>query len=89
MFELVLAMGAAQGHTLLQVEFKPQFDEPYLSASLQDFWDNRWNLMVTSIFCPIVYDPVRSMSKHAKIPRKWAPLPAVLATFFVSGLCVT
>uniref|UniRef100_M1B0V4 Acyltransferase n=1 Tax=Solanum tuberosum TaxID=4113 RepID=M1B0V4_SOLTU len=68
-----------------RVELEPPFDEPYLASSLQDFWGKRWNLMVTNILRPTVYDPVRSIVAD-RISRKWAPLPAVLATFFVSGL---
>ncbi|KAF8658568.1 hypothetical protein HU200_059028 [Digitaria exilis] len=63
--------------TALGMEMEPQFDKPYLSSSLQDFWGRRWNLMVSAILRPSVYDPVRS--------RLGAPV-AVLATFLVSGL---
>jgi len=41
--------------------------------------------MVTNILRLTIYDPVRSVIKD-RIPRRWAPIPAVLATFFVSGL---
>ncbi|KAH0713999.1 hypothetical protein KY290_006866 [Solanum tuberosum] len=68
-----------------QVELEPPFDEPYKTSSLQDFWGKRWNLMVTKLLHMTVYVPVRSMMT-VKISRKWAPLPAVIATFFVSGL---
>lgn len=85
MLELVLAMMAALARALVRLELEPQFDEPYLSTSLQDFWGKRWNLMVTSILRPTVYDPVRSISARL-IGRKWAPIPAVLATFIVSGV---
>ncbi|MCD7466082.1 hypothetical protein HAX54_002432 [Datura stramonium] len=68
-----------------QVELESPFDEPYKTSSLQDFWSRRWNLMVTTILHPSIYVPVRSIVT-GRISRKWAPLPAVLATFFVSGL---
>ncbi|MCE5166043.1 hypothetical protein HAX54_014301 [Datura stramonium] len=68
-----------------QVELESPFDEPYKTSSLQDFWSRRWNLMVTNILRPSVYVPVRSMMVD-KISRKWAPILAVLATFFISGL---
>ncbi|KAK4360075.1 hypothetical protein RND71_022304 [Anisodus tanguticus] len=42
-----------------RVELEPPFDEPYKTSSLQDFWRRRWNLMVTNILRPTVYDPVR------------------------------
>lgn len=67
------------------VELEPPFDDPHLATSLQDFWGRRWNLMVTNILRPAVYDPVRSTAAKF-LPRKWAALPAVVATFLVSGI---
>ncbi|KAF8686193.1 hypothetical protein HU200_043636 [Digitaria exilis] len=66
------ALGRALGMGL-----EPQFDRPYLSASLQDFWGRRWNLMASAVLRPAVYVPVRA--------RLGAPA-GVLATFLVSGL---
>ncbi|KAI8567271.1 hypothetical protein RHMOL_Rhmol02G0107900 [Rhododendron molle] len=83
--ELLLVIVAAAVRTAAQLELEPQFDEPYLATSLQDFWGKRWNLMVSSILHPTVYVPVRSISARA-IGREWAPLPATIAAFFVSGL---
>lgn len=83
--ELVLAMVAALARGLIGVELEPQFDEPYLATSLQDFWGRRWNLMVSNILRPTIYEPVRSISTSL-IGKKWSPLPAVVATFLVSGL---
>ncbi|XP_059664404.1 acyl-CoA--sterol O-acyltransferase 1-like [Cornus florida] len=83
--DLMLAMVGALVRALARLELEPQFDDPYLSSSLQDFWGRRWNLMVTGILRPTVYDPVRSISTRF-IGRKWSPLPAVLATFFLSGM---
>ncbi|KAI5021457.1 hypothetical protein ZWY2020_058187 [Hordeum vulgare] len=61
----------------LGMETEPQFDRPYLASSLQGFWGGRWNLMVSAILRPLVYDPVRARAGN----------PAgVLATFLVSGL---
>ncbi|KAJ4970342.1 hypothetical protein NE237_003441 [Protea cynaroides] len=83
--EIYLAMSAALARTFLGLELEPQFDEPYLSTSLQDFWGRRWNLMVTSILRPTVYNPIRDISTSI-LGREWALLPAMLATFLVSGL---
>lgn len=83
--EIILAAMAALARAFLGVELEPQFDEPYLSTSLQDFWGRRWNLTVTNILRPAVYDPVRSICSRW-IGRKRASLPAVVATFVVSGL---
>ncbi|KAG6743551.1 hypothetical protein POTOM_052250 [Populus tomentosa] len=83
--ELILAMFGALARACLGVELEPQFDEPYLSSSLQDFWGKRWNLMVTNILHPTVYSPIRSTFSRW-FAKKWASLPAVMGTFLVSGL---
>ncbi|KAJ7967782.1 Acyl-CoA--sterol O-acyltransferase 1 [Quillaja saponaria] len=83
--EIAMALVAAGARALLGVELEPQFDEPYLSTSLQDFWGRRWNLMVSNILRPTVYNPVLTRSS-AVVGRKWAPIPAMLTTFFVSGV---
>ncbi|KAF9664430.1 hypothetical protein SADUNF_Sadunf16G0018100 [Salix dunnii] len=83
--ELILAMFGVLARACLGVELEPQFDEPYLASSLQDFWGKRWNLMVTSILHPTVYSPIRSAFSRW-IGKKWASLPAVIGTFLVSGL---
>ncbi|CAI0560294.1 unnamed protein product [Linum tenue] len=57
MLEIILAASAASARALLGLELEPQFNEPYLSTSLQDFWGRRWNLTVTRILRPSVYDP--------------------------------
>ncbi|KAK9046258.1 hypothetical protein V6N11_052151 [Hibiscus sabdariffa] len=66
-------------------ELEPQFNEPYLASSLQDFWGHRWNLMVTSILRPTVYYPIRRISARVLGPV-WVSLPAIVAVFVVSGL---
>uniref|UniRef100_A0ACD5WQG1 Uncharacterized protein n=1 Tax=Avena sativa TaxID=4498 RepID=A0ACD5WQG1_AVESA len=73
---LLPVIAAAAGALGMQAE--PQFDRPYLASSLRDFWGRRWNLMVSAILRPSVYDPVRA--------RSGSPAAAVLATFAVSGL---
>ncbi|XP_068322129.1 long-chain-alcohol O-fatty-acyltransferase-like [Pyrus communis] len=83
--ELILALVASLARVFLGVDFEPQFDEPYLATSLQDFWGRRWNIMVSKILHPTVYEPIRKISTRA-IGRKLAPLPAVLASFFVSAV---
>ncbi|KAK4386931.1 Long-chain-alcohol O-fatty-acyltransferase [Sesamum angolense] len=83
--ELILAITALPAKAL-GVELEPQFDEPYLATSLQDFWGRRWNLMVTSILRPTVYHPVRRISTRILGRSSWALAPAILATFLVSGL---
>ncbi|CAL4890082.1 unnamed protein product [Urochloa decumbens] len=68
----IAAVGAALG-----MEIEPQFDVPYLASSLREFWGRRWNLMVSAILRPSVYDSVRARAGKAA---------ATLATFLVSGL---
>ncbi|MBA0736355.1 hypothetical protein Gogos_009917 [Gossypium gossypioides] len=83
--EIFFAIGAAMVRSFYGVELEPQFNEPFLSTSLQDFWGKRWNLMVASIMRPTVYEPTLRFSS-AVIGRKWAPVPSVLSTFVVSGV---
>ncbi|XWS45765.1 hypothetical protein CRYUN_Cryun14cG0007400 [Craigia yunnanensis] len=85
LLEIILAIGAATVRSFSGLELEPQFKEPYLSTSLQDFWGKRWNLMVTNILRPTVYEPTLRFSSIV-VGRKWAPLPSVFATFVVSGI---
>ncbi|CAK9146173.1 unnamed protein product, partial [Ilex paraguariensis] len=83
--ETLLAIVAALARALWGMELEPQFNEPYLSTSLQDFWGRRWNIMVTRILRPTVYEPVLHTSSRV-MGRKWAPLPAIFSTFLVSAI---
>lgn len=83
--EIILLAAAGLARAALGLELEPQFDEPYLSTSLQDFWGRRWNLMVTRILRPTVYEPVLSAAAGF-VGRKWAAFPAVVGTFAVSAL---
>ncbi|XP_050383009.1 probable long-chain-alcohol O-fatty-acyltransferase 5 [Argentina anserina] len=69
----------------LGFELESPSEEPYLSTSLQDFWGRRWNLMISNLLRSTIHKPVRS-AVEAIAGREWAPLPAVLAAFLVSGL---
>ncbi|KAM7495613.1 hypothetical protein LguiB_030222 [Lonicera macranthoides] len=70
---------------IVGLELEPASDEPYLSTSLQDFWGRRWNLMVTNTLRHTVFRPVRTACKPI-LGNDWAPIPAVLGAFAVSGL---
>ncbi|KAK3199850.1 hypothetical protein Dsin_023265 [Dipteronia sinensis] len=83
--ELLLVISATPARVLFGFELEPQFNEPYLATSLQDFWGHRWNLMVTSILRPTVYYPIRRISKRL-MGSAWAHPTAVMASFAVSGL---
>lgn len=82
--ELILAAFAAASHAILGVDLEPQFDEPYMASSLQDFWGRRWNLAASRVLRPAVYVPVRGLATGL-LGRRWAPIPAVVAAFLVSG----
>ncbi|KAK6934526.1 Wax synthase domain [Dillenia turbinata] len=82
--ELILALTATPVQAL-GFDIEPQFNEPYLSTSLQDFWSRRWNLMVPSILRPTVYDPTRNVLIPI-LGKMWALIVAYVATFLVSGL---
>lgn len=84
--EIILAIVAALARALLGLDLEPQFDDPYLSTSLQDFWGRRWNLVVTSILRPTVYEPVLHIAARVTGSRRWALMPAVLGTFVVSAI---
>uniref|UniRef100_A0A1J3E7J3 Acyl-CoA--sterol O-acyltransferase 1 n=1 Tax=Noccaea caerulescens TaxID=107243 RepID=A0A1J3E7J3_NOCCA len=81
--DLILAVTASLVRATSSLELEPHFNEPYLATSLQDFWGKRWNLMVSEIMRPTVYEPVLRWSVF---PRKWASAPAAFATFVVSGI---
>lgn len=58
--ELVLACAAAAVRAVMGMDLEPQFDRPYLSAHLRDFWGRRWNLSVPAVLRPCVSHPVRA-----------------------------
>ncbi|TMX04899.1 hypothetical protein EJD97_004078 [Solanum chilense] len=83
--EFILAITVIPVRALLGLEIEPQFNDPYLATSLQDFWGRRWNLMVPGILRPAVYFPVRGILTSS-LGKELASLPAIFATFLVSGL---
>lgn len=38
------------------LDLEPQFNKPYLATSIHDFWGARWNLAVSGILRPTVYE---------------------------------
>ncbi|XP_027356765.1 acyl-CoA--sterol O-acyltransferase 1 [Abrus precatorius] len=85
LLEILLAIVAGVARATLGLELEPQFNDPLLSTSLQDFWGRRWNLMVTSILRPTVYEPTLKAARDVVGPTG-AAIAAVLGTFVVSGL---
>ncbi|KAJ4975389.1 hypothetical protein NE237_000495 [Protea cynaroides] len=87
--ELLFAMVAYLAKALVGLELEDQFNEPYLSTSLQDFWSRRWNISGASILRSTVYEPTQRIIAATVLGRRWvglSSLTAVLATFLVSGL---
>lgn len=83
--DMILAIFGITSMALLRMELEPQFDEPYLCSSIQDFWGKRWNIMVTKILRPTVYIPVRTAFANLT-GWEWSVFPGVISTFLVSGL---
>ncbi|KAK4745789.1 hypothetical protein SAY87_012101 [Trapa incisa] len=87
-FELMMALYAIPARVVLGglgFELEPQFKEPYLTTSLEDFWGRRWNLAVSGILRLAVYDPMRNLC----IPIMGSELGShagVFSAFAVSGL---
>ncbi|KAK9715060.1 hypothetical protein RND81_06G140400 [Saponaria officinalis] len=82
--EIILACVAKSANFFLGIELEPQFNEPLLSTSLQDFWGRRWNLMVTIILRPTIYFPTLNLCTKF-VGKETAKLVAVMATFVVSA----
>ncbi|KAJ0970981.1 hypothetical protein J5N97_018940 [Dioscorea zingiberensis] len=75
--EVILSIAAFFGGAVIGLDLEPQFNSPFGATSLEDYWGRRWNLMVTSILRPTVYNPVRA---------RFGVAAGVLATFLVSGV---
>ncbi|XP_074307443.1 acyl-CoA--sterol O-acyltransferase 1-like [Silene latifolia] len=83
--ELILACVAKSAKVFLGFDLEPQFNEPLLSTSLQDFWGRRWNIMVTSILRPTVYLPTLNFASKF-VGQEMGKLVGVMASFSVSGI---
>ncbi|PIA38294.1 hypothetical protein AQUCO_02800164v1 [Aquilegia coerulea] len=82
---LIFGVPALIARLLLRKELEPQFDNPHLSTSLQNFWGKRWNLMVSRTLRSTIYEPLRSHLTQS-LGRRWGLHLALLATFLVSGI---
>ncbi|NLI53324.1 MAG: MBOAT family protein [Clostridiales bacterium] len=72
-----IAIGSAK---LLGINLMKNFDSPYLSLSLREFW-TRWHISLSSWFRDYVYIPLGGNRK--KLPRH---LINLMLTFLMSGL---
>ncbi len=72
-----IAIGSAK---LLGVDLMQNFNSPYLSRSIREFW-SRWHISLSTWFRDYVYIPLGG--SRTKLPRHMVNL---LITFLVSGL---
>ncbi|XP_047939992.1 probable long-chain-alcohol O-fatty-acyltransferase 5 [Salvia hispanica] len=82
MIEILVGLSSKVVWALLGEELQSPSDEPYLAASLREFWGRRWNLTVNSILREAVFQPVRSLVGGGQA----GPMIGVLASFAVSGI---
>ncbi|CAH8385227.1 unnamed protein product [Eruca vesicaria subsp. sativa] len=82
--ELILSITATVVRAMSSLELEPQFNKPYLATSLQDFWGRRWNLAVSGILRPTVYEP--TVQLFSVLDPNWSRVLGVFSTFVVSGL---
>ncbi|XAR53841.1 Long-chain-alcohol O-fatty-acyltransferase [Bertholletia excelsa] len=75
--ELMLALMAVLARAVAGLDLELHFNEPLLSRSLQDFWARRWNLTVSSILRPTVYNPVKSLATPL-MGKRLAPMAALI-----------
>uniref|UniRef100_A0A7N0UEW7 Wax synthase domain-containing protein n=1 Tax=Kalanchoe fedtschenkoi TaxID=63787 RepID=A0A7N0UEW7_KALFE len=85
LLEFLLEVVRAAARAGLGIELEPQFNDPHRTASLREFWGRRWNLMVTGILRPAVYEPVMSRSSGL-LGRTNGQRFAVMVTFGVSAV---
>lgn len=64
--ELMLGGLAKLATACFGVESDPQFNNPFMSASLSEFWGRRWNLVVTTILRSTVYNPALVLLMRAE-----------------------
>ncbi|KAF9607736.1 hypothetical protein IFM89_000083 [Coptis chinensis] len=83
--QVMFVLQAALAEPLIRQETEPQFNEPYLSTSLQDFWGKRWNRTVNSLLKYTIFQPTKSLLTPI-FGKRWTIHLAILATFVVSGL---
>jgi hypothetical protein len=57
-----LSMGmdapAALAGSMLSMDIAPHFDKPFLSKSMAELWNARWNLVVGNALRFLFYDPI-------------------------------
>ncbi|MCO5610628.1 hypothetical protein L7F22_064867 [Adiantum nelumboides] len=64
--ELMLGGLAKLATACFGVEYDPQFNNPFMCASLSEFWGRRWNLVVTTILRSTIYNPALRLLMRAE-----------------------
>jgi D-alanyl-lipoteichoic acid acyltransferase DltB (MBOAT superfamily) len=73
----LIAIGVAK---IMGFDLMRNFDTPYFSTSIQDFW-RRWHISLSSFFRDYVYIPLGG----GRV-REWKVKRNLVTTFFVSGI---
>lgn len=74
-----IAIGSAK---LLGINLSPNFNRPYFSRSVAEFW-RRWHISLSNWLRDYVYSPLAFRWRKL---RKWGGLFATMVTFLLSGL---
>ncbi|XP_078175075.1 putative long-chain-alcohol O-fatty-acyltransferase 5 [Carex rostrata] len=75
--ELVMTVTGITVSIILNMPVEPQFNDPFLSTSLRDFWSRRWNIMLSQTLRQAIYEPVTS---------RLGPVVGLITSFLISGL---
>lgn len=74
-----IALGSAG---LFGIELAPNFNHPYLSTSVTEFW-RRWHLSFSKWISDYLFKPLQMSLRRLK---KWGTIIALLITFLISGI---
>ena len=74
----LIARGSAK---LLGIEISDNFNQPYLSRSIAEFW-RRWHISLSTWLKDYVFTPMQLLLRH----RKFGTVVALLITFTLCGL---
>ena len=85
-----IAIGAGE---VLGFKFMKNFNRPYFSKSVSEFW-RRWHISLTTwlrdyLFLPIAYSTLRKLNNKPFLkikPEVWAYCTATVLTMFIAGL---
>ncbi|HUB66400.1 MAG TPA: MBOAT family O-acyltransferase [Candidatus Methylacidiphilales bacterium] len=75
----LIAIGSAQ---LLGLEVRPNFQQPFLSATVPEFWRN-WHISLSSWVRDYLFSPLRM---HWRRRGNWGMAAALLFSFIILGI---